>query len=503
MCLATIPANEYQEADDVLCEAARCSLLHFMPYVHPGYRMGSYHRELAEKLESVWRGEIRRLMVSMPPRHGKSRMVSQGFPCWCFGQKESEDWSIVQAGYGQEIALEHSEHARNIISGDAYQGLFPGVVNSGGVLGDRLADWRTQRGGRYMAVGVGGALTGKGCHLAIIDDPVKNREDANSPAMRRKVLSWYKSTLFTRQTHDGRIILVMTRWHPQDLAGTLLREMRDGGQQWEVIEFPALDAEGRALWPEGGFDAAKLASIRQEIGSLEWASLYQQKPIAVEDMTFPPFEKWAHYDALEGIPGLAEAPVVGFFDPSKGTGKGDYAAIATVVVGGDGRYYLVNMTMDRSLRPTAGMARVFDEHAWLAGLPGRGGRGYRQFGVESNFFQELLLEVARQEAERRRRAGLRGDVPLKGVEVKAKKELRIAGLLPEIENGWLVVPRDADIRWPELFEQFASFGPESTPEHDDGPDALASAMVLARQSRGEGRVLTGRQRGAANAAHHY
>lgn len=264
-------------------ELARRELLDFARYMVPGYQVGDHHRVLAKALHAVQSGELRRLIVNMPPRHGKSMLVSQLFPCWALGKKP--ELEIVQSGYAEKIALEHSRKARDFFVKPEYRNIFPEVRHAPGrrsqeaVVTERQAahEWGTKQGGRYYAVGVGGGLTGRGADIAIIDDPVKDRASAMSETVRTGILDWYRSTLRTRLSPEGCIILVMTRWHPDDLAGSLITEMKADGEEWEVIKFKAIDDDGAALWPER-WPVETMLQTQKAVGSYEWSALYQQEP---------------------------------------------------------------------------------------------------------------------------------------------------------------------------------------------------------------------------------
>lgn len=260
---------------------ARDSLLSYGRLAVPNFETPRHIKLLAEKLEAVERGDIKRLMVFMQPRGGKSLMVTQLFPCWCLGRHP--EWDIAQAGYGAPIALEHSRKARDLFVSEATEQTFPGVHHAPATEGQRAIavarqaahEWGTTFGGQYYAVGVGGGLTGRGADLAIIDDPVKDREEAESPVIRQRVIDWYKSVLYTRLSPNGAIVLVMTRWHPNDLAGWILAQ---GDEHWDVLELPAIDADNNAMWPER-FPIERLEQIRATIGQREFAALYQQQPV--------------------------------------------------------------------------------------------------------------------------------------------------------------------------------------------------------------------------------
>lgn len=284
-------ATERAQAELSRRKAARSGCLAFTQYTMPGYRVGPQHQLLCEKLDAVERGEIKRLMVFMPPRHGKSELTSKRFPAWFLGRNPGKQ--VITASYSADLAQDFGRHARNIVASSEFAALFPGV----GVAGDSAArdKWHTTKGGVYTAAGVAGSLTGKGAHVALIDDPIKGRQEAESDTVRNAAWDWYRSVLRTRLMPGGAIVLVLTRWHPDDLAGRLLEEMQNGtGESWDVLSLPAIadsadDALGRQigepLWP-GVFDLAELEAIKKAIGPRDWSSLYQQQPTPGEGTLF-------------------------------------------------------------------------------------------------------------------------------------------------------------------------------------------------------------------------
>lgn len=230
---------------------------------------------LDNKLEAVERGEIDRLMVFMPPRHGKSEKASKRFPAWYMGRNPKRH--IIAASYNSDLATDFGREVRNIVGSPEFGEVFAGVgLRQDSRAADRM---NTAQGGAYFAVGVGTATTGRGAHLGLIDDPFKDREEADSETQRERVWNWYRSTFFTRLMPGGAIVLIQTRWHEDDLAGRLLElegKVEDGGQ-WTVLDLPALNEAGEALWPEW-YDEAALTRIRNTIGQREWSALYMQRP---------------------------------------------------------------------------------------------------------------------------------------------------------------------------------------------------------------------------------
>lgn len=256
--------------EEVRATLARRSLLRFTEFTNPLYQRAGHHERIADRLEAVERGDIDRLMIFMPPRHGKSELASKRFPAWCLGRKPTRQ--IIAASYNSDLASDFGRNVRNIVAEPEFGQVFPGVS----LAPDSQAANRmnTNKGGAYVAAGVGTAVTGRGAHIALIDDPFKDREEADSERRRDLVWDWYRSTLYTRLMPGGSIVLIQTRWHEDDLAGRILEQEAD---QWEVLELPALDETGAALWPEW-YDAAALNRIKATIGPREWSALYQQKP---------------------------------------------------------------------------------------------------------------------------------------------------------------------------------------------------------------------------------
>lgn len=260
---------------------ARTDLLAFAQYTLPSYRIGRHHRLIAEKLQAVEQGQIKRLMVFAPPRHGKSEIVSRRFPAWYLGRNPGRQF--IGASYGADLASDFGRDVRNIVGSSEFSALFHGVS----LAEDSAARnrWHTNAGGSYLGAGVGSAITGRGAHLLCIDDPTKDREAAESATIREATWNWYTAVAYTRLMPGGAIVLTTTRWHSDDLAGRLLEQMAAGGDQWDVLSLPAIDEAGEALWPEA-YDAAALRQIRAAIGERDFAALYQQTPTVAEGAIF-------------------------------------------------------------------------------------------------------------------------------------------------------------------------------------------------------------------------
>ena len=294
-------------------ELARRTMGDFVLYVDDNYRMNWHHRLLCDYLDKLACKEIRRLMVFMPPRHGKSELVSRKFPAYLLGR--NPDTSIISCSYSADLASRMNRDVQRLIDSEQYLELFPGTQLSNQHT-RRFYETRYTRNnnmfevvdkkGTYRSSGVGGGITGMGGEYIIIDDPVKNREDADSATMREKVYDWYTSTLYTRLEKDGCILLTLTRWHEDDLAGKLLKAAQEGADQWTILELPAVceyppkpydvRQEGEALW-KWKYDEESLEKMKVTVGSRDWAALYQQHPTPGEGGTFKR-EWWNYYKVL-------------------------------------------------------------------------------------------------------------------------------------------------------------------------------------------------------------
>ena len=284
---------------------------YFPAYVslkYPEYRWAPHNRAIAKALMKVERGDINRLMIFMPPRHGKTMQVSEYFPAWYLGRNPADQ--IIACTYSKERAGDTGRKVRNQFLDPIYHKVFP----HSGLSTDAKAvhSMATEVGGLFYSVGTGGAVTGRGANLFLIDDPVKSREDAESATSRQKLNDWFQGVAYTRLMPKNAIILVMTRWHFSDLAGFLLDEL--GHEKWAMLKLPAMcdsadDLLGRqpgeALW-KSDFPVKTLEHIRETIGTREWNAQYQQTPLPAEggmvDLNW--FKKYDYVEWLAFITAL-------------------------------------------------------------------------------------------------------------------------------------------------------------------------------------------------------
>jgi len=291
---------EEAAAEIIKRRKSRQSVVSFAEYTHPQWQTGAHHKIICEHLEALERRDIERLMIHAPPRHSKSELASRRFPAWYFGRHPENQ--ILLTSYGDEIAEDLSRSVRNIMRDPYFHALFPDVV----LAADTTAAgrWETTAGGIFVAVGIGGAATGRGAHLAICDDPLKGRADADSPRTRQVIWEWYHGVFRTRLMRNACQLVMCTRWHEDDLAGRL-RETE--GKYWTVLNLEGISDEGtdheKALWPEM-YSYEVLSALRRDLSAAgrlrEWKAQYQQKPTAEEGI-FIKREWMAHrYDAKPG-----------------------------------------------------------------------------------------------------------------------------------------------------------------------------------------------------------
>lgn len=291
-------------------ELSRRSLAHYAVRMMPEYDVGNFHQDLATALEKFSRdvtaGLSPRLMIFAPPRSGKSQMASVFFPSWHLGHQPKHE--IISCSYAADLANDFSRKVRDVMKAPDYVPLFREVKPLG--VGTPVEDafggpvtvdsnnqnvqgWRTKQGGMYVPAGVGGPITGKGAHILIIDDPVKNQEEADSETTQTRNWGWYTSTAYTRLAPGGGVLVIQTRWSESDLSGKLEQQMKENaGDDWEILRYPAI-AEQDEGWRKKGdalhparYPITALQRIKKAVGKRVWQALYQQNPTPDEGSFF-------------------------------------------------------------------------------------------------------------------------------------------------------------------------------------------------------------------------
>ncbi len=455
-----LPTSSQIDAAEELLKRriARRGLLSFCHYTMPDYQDTAHLVALAEKLEAIERGELKRLIVLIPPRHGKSELISLRFPCWYLGRHPTD--YIVQAGYAESIALTHSRKARDIFISSRLSKLFPLIryrpetPGQEVIIPERQAahEWGTKQGGSYYAVGIGGGLTGRGFNIGIIDDPVKDAEEAESPTYRERAWDWYTMVFRTRAEPDAAIIVVMTRWHQGDLVGRLLRQAEENPEadQWEVLHFPAIK-DGKALWP-ARYPLSALEKLRSS-DARSFESLYQGNPTIAEGQIIK--REWWHY--------YKERPkflrVIHSWDTAfKDKTKNDYS-VCTVWGVAENGYYLLDVWRGKVEFPELKRiaTALYDRDTSDVVL------------VEDMASGQSLI----QELQRNTR------IPVLPVKVDKNKVARANSATPLIEAGKVYLPEYA----PWLFDYIEELSAFPNGDYDDQVDSTTQVLEYMRGPR--------------------
>lgn len=263
-------------------EKAQGNFMEYVKMMWPGFVHGRHHALMAKKFEAIAKGEMKRVIINMPPRHTKSEFASYLLPSWFLGKHPSK--KVIQCSNTADLAVGFGRKVRNLVDSEQYATVFPDVsLRQDSKAAGR---WATNKNGEYFAIGVGGTVTGKGADLLIIDDPHSEQEAAlaaGNPEIYQKVYEWYTSGPRQRLQPGGAIVIVMTRWGEADLTGRVLQDAmkRDKGEEWELIELPAIMPSGNPLWPEF-WSIDELEALKEELPVAKWNAQYQQKPTGEE-----------------------------------------------------------------------------------------------------------------------------------------------------------------------------------------------------------------------------
>ena len=301
----------------------------FLPFVRSQWASfihGRHHEIMAEAFEKVASGELKRLIINMPPRHTKSEFASYLFPAWFLGRYPNK--KIIQTAHTAELSVGFGRKVRNLIQSEDYQKIFKGVALSAD--SKAAGRWNTNKGGEYFAIGVGGAVTGKGADVLVIDDPHSEQDatiGAYNPDVYDKVYEWYTSGPRQRLQPGGAIIIVMTRWSKRDLTGQIIKNstQKEGSSEWEVIELPAIMPSGNPLWEEFWKKEEHL-SLKAELPISKWSAQYQQDPTSEEGALIKR-EWWQEWDKPHLPP--CEAIIQSWDTAFLKTQRADYSACTT------------------------------------------------------------------------------------------------------------------------------------------------------------------------------
>jgi len=437
------------------------------------YRLSWHHELLARKLEDalekIMRGEKVRIIIEMPPRHGKSEMATIKFPAWALGKYP--ELPIIVSSYGEDLAVGFGLQTRDLMNDAMYQSVFSTRLRA-----DQKAKgkwWTTKKGG-YTAAGIGGGITGKGFKIGIIDDPIKSREEADSETYREKIWNWYKGTFYTRQEGYGAIIVIATRWHKDDLIGRLIEKAEEdknagieNADEWDIFRFPAIAEEdekfrkvGEPLWP-WKYTKDMLMSIKNTVGLYEWFSQYQQTPIASEMQEF--HKNWFRYYSPEDIK-LKNLTYYTLVDPaphnaeSRKKSDPDNVVVRTIAKQKNEPFiYLIEETAGR-LDPLQTIDAIihhcttYRSDVWIEGVA----------------YQSTLEFWAKEEMKRRQ---VYFNVHILKRNSSVNKEMRVRGLIPMYKVGVIFHRANGD---DAALEREALEFPKG--KHDDRIDCLANML---------------------------
>ena len=433
----------------------------FVEEVWPGFIHGRHHEKMARAFERVANGDIKRLIINMPPRHTKSEFASYLLPAWFLGRFPHK--KVIQTSHTAELAVGFGRKVRNLVDSETYKRLFPQVeLQSDSKAAGR---WNTNHGGDYFAIGVGGAVTGKGADILIIDDPHSEQEATiaeTNPEVYDKTYEWYTSGPRQRLQPGGAIVIVMTRWSKKDLTGQVVKAAAQRqGEDWEVIDFPAILPSGEPLWPEF-WKLDELTALRQELPNAKWQAQYMQQPTSdVSAIIKREWWQWWEDDSPPFCDFLIQSWDTAFLK----TERSDYSACTTW-----GVFYAPDTTGREQANIIA--LNAFKRRMEFPELKQRAYEEWREWEPDSLIVEAkaagspLIFEL------RAMGIPVQEYTPSKGND----KIARLNAVADIFASGRVWVPRT---HWAEeLVEEVASF---PSGEHDDLVDSMTQALLRFRR----------------------
>lgn len=457
-------------------ELAKMDYSFYIEYVHRRMYRHSRHTQLiCQYLTKVERGEIERLMLLLPPRHGKSMTVTETFPSWFIGCEPER--RVIAVSYGDRFAKKFGRLNKQKIQ-EYGQDIFNIRLPTWSSGTSSASDWGITRKlpdgkieicrGGMLSVGIGGPITGEGADLLLIDDPIKNRKEADSPTYRDTVWNEYTNTLLTRLQPGGRIILIQTRWHVDDLAGRVLEQERDA---WTVLELPAIcDSEkdvlgraiGEALWPEGGYDVENLKRKEKRIGQRVWFALYQQKPF-IADGSKVKREWFRYYKELPTVVRKIQS-----WDTGLKEGKDNDPSCCHTWAQCQNGYYL----LDRYNR-TVDFPKLLQEmkNRWAAQ------------NKEDEPLDKVLIEDAVSGTSAYQTLRVETSLPIFAISTRGRsKELRADSITPLIEAGKVFLPDPTYHNAPWVLDFVNTWCAFPNVVHDEDIDCTSQALEELKKS---------------------
>lgn len=439
-------------------ERCRESYLTFVTNMWPGFISGKHHAIMANAFERVANGTLKRLIVNMPPRHTKSEFASYLLPAWFLGR--FPDKKIIQTAHTAELAVGFGRKVRNLVQSEQYGKIFDTKLSSDSKAAGR---WNTDKGGDYFAIGVGGAVTGKGADLLVIDDPHSEQEaKQGNPAVFDGVYEWYTSGPRQRLQPGGAIVIVMTRWSKRDLTGQILKNSeKDGTNDWEVIEFPAILPSGNPLWP-AFWKKEDLEALKAELPVSKWQAQYQQNPTGNENAIIKR-DMWQIWD--EERPPNCEYLIQSWDTAFEKNNRADYSACTTWGV-------FKHPDKNGDMKSNIICLDSFKKRMEFPELKQKAMEMWKEWNPDTLIIEKKAAGAPLLYELRRMGIPLQEFTPSKGndkiARVNAISDLFASGVV------WCPTNRWAD----ELMEELASF---PNGDHDDLVDSTSQALIRYRQ----------------------
>lgn len=442
-------------------ELAQTKFLAYAKHVYEGFIEGRHHRIIAEKLEDIASGNLKRLIINMPPRHSKSELASYLMPSWFLGRNPK--LKIIQATMNTELAVRFGRKVRDLIADPIYAEIFPKTdLKQDSQAAGR---WETSQGGEYFAAGVGAAMTGRGADLLIIDDP-HSEQDALSTVAYDNTYEWYTSGPRQRLQPGGTIIIVQTRWSKKDLTGRLIQNMAmdSMSDQWEVVEFPAILPNDKPLWPEF-WQIEELLKVKASLSPVKWNAQWQQNPTS-EAVAMIKREWWQPWENKD-VPNLDY--IVQSYDTAYSKKEtADYSAITTWGVfepkpNGEQHLIMLDAKKGRWSFPELKQIALEENEYWEPDLMLIEAKASGQPLADE--LRLLNLPVTTFSPGRRKGGG--------GVD----KTMRMHIVSPIFESGKVWYPEGEKFA-DDVIEEVASF---PNGEHDDYCDSMTMAVMRFRQ----------------------
>ena len=443
-------------------QACRDDLIEFCKHMQADYKVGKHHRILADILMGLAHGKKDRVCVNIPPRHGKSQLVSIYFPAWFIGKYP--DKKILMVSHTADLAVDFGRKVRNIIDTDAYRRVFPTV--SLAMDSKSAGRWNTNVGGEYYACGVGSALAGRGADLLLVDDPHNEQDIINGNFdVFDKAYEWFTYGARTRLMPGGRVAIIQTRWHLNDLTGRVVADMgkNEDSDQYEVVEFPALfesdDGSKRALWPEF-YDVQALLRTKASMPLFQWNAQYQQNPTS-EEASVVKREWWNEWN--KETPPSCEYIIMTLDAAAESHNRADFTALTTWGVWFNDEQECHNIILLNSIKKRL----EFPELKRLAL------EEYKYWTPDSFIVEKKSSGTPLYQELRRMGVPVQDFTPHRG---SGDKLARLNSVSDIVQSGLCWVPQT---RWAEeVVEEIAGF---PFMPHDDLVDSTVMALLRFRQ----------------------